>query len=506
MKHSFTKKDLTLFEEVGISKDDVVTQLTLLEKKTNAGELIRPATNGDGIQVLSEKQMHDYAAKFDLEKESFSIVRFIPASGMATRMFKFLHFFIKRYNPNEETLRSYLNRAKTYKLGIFFGGLEKLPFYNSIKSQTIELQEGSFQHDYRYLFIKKTLEKLSTLPKALIPFHDYGSEIRNAAEEQLFFSKEFMISNNSMKVHFTIPPGSNENFQNSLSKSIDKINKSASIRTHVSFSHQKRSTDAIAAKLDNSPYRDQNGNLFFRAAGHGALINNLNELKEEVIFLSNIDNVAVAPFHKKVGFYKKTLAGVLLSTLGQIYKLSHVLESQNPTDLDVIITFIQEKLNVEVPKTLSEEDLYAFLKQKLNRPLRVCGMVKNEGEPGGGPFWIEKSGQESLQIVESAQINMSNAAQKDIFKSGTHFNPVDIVCATYDHKGNKYNLKNFVDKDSYFVVEKSLNGVAIKAIELPGLWNGGMADWNTIFVQLPVRTFNPVKTVNDLLRPMHQLI
>ena len=200
------------------------------------------------------------------------------------------------------------------------------------------------------------------------------------------------------------------------------------------------------------------------------------------------------------------MAGVLLSTLGQIYKLSHVLESQNPTDLDVIITFIQEKLNVEVPKTLSEEDLYAFLKQKLNRPLRVCGMVKNEGEPGGGPFWIEKSGQESLQIVESAQINMSNAAQKDIFKSGTHFNPVDIVCATYDHKGNKYNLKNFVDKDSYFVVEKSLNGVAIKAIELPGLWNGGMADWNTIFVQLPVRTFNPVKTVNDLLRPMHQLI
>ena len=309
-----------------------------------------------------------------------------------------------------------------------------------------------------------------------------------------------------MKVHFTIPPGSNENFQNSLSKSIDKINKSASIRTHVSYSHQKRSTDAIAAKLDNSPYRDQNGNLFFRAAGHGALINNLNELKEEVIFLSNIDNVTVASFHKKVGFYKKTLAGVLLSTLGQIYKLSHVLESQNPTDLDVIITFIQEKLNVEVPKTLSEEDLYAFLKQKLNRPLRVCGMVKNEGEPGGGPFWIEKSGQESLQIVESAQINMSNAAQKDIFKSGTHFNPVDIVCATYDHKGNKYNLKNFVDKDSYFVVEKSLNGVAIKAIELPGLWNGGMADWNTIFVQLPVRTFNPVKTVNDLLRPMHQLI
>ena len=174
--------------------------------------------------------------------------------------------------------------------------------------------------------------------------------------------------------------------------------------------------------------------------------------------------------------------------------------------MDRIKTFVQDQLNVDVPKNLPGEALHAFLQQKLNRPLRVCGMVKNEGEPGGGPFWVEKSGQTSLQIVESAQVNMSNTAQKDIFKSGTHFNPVDIVCATYDYKGNKYNLKNFVDNDSYFVVEKSLGGVAIKAMERPGLWNGGMADWNTIFVEVPVRTFNPVKTVNDLLRPMHQSI
>lgn len=182
------------------------------------------------------------------------------------------------------------------------------------------------------------------------------------------------------------------------------------------------------------------------------------------------------------------------------------LENYDSIDLSKIKTFIQDTLNIDVPKNLSGNALQEFLQLKLNRPLRVCGMVKNEGEPGGGPFWVEKSGQTSLQIVESTQVNMSNTAQKDIFKSGTYFNPVDIVCSTYDHKANKYNLKNFVDDDSYFVVEKSMDGVAIKAMELPGLWNGGMADWNTIFVEVPVRTFNPVKTVNDLLRPMHQSI
>jgi hypothetical protein len=258
--------------------------------------------------------------------------------------------------------------------------------------------------------------------------------------------------------------------------------------------------------MDNSLYRNQHGNLFFRAAGHGALIDNLNDLDEAVVFLSNIDNVAVASFHKKAGFYKKILAGVLLSTLKQIYKFSEALERLDFTDLNTIKIFVQDHLNVNVPKNVSDDALQEFLQHKLNRPLRVCGMVKNEGEPGGGPFWVEKSGQTSLQIVESAQVNMSNPDQKDVFKSGTHFNPVDIVCATYDHNGNKYDLKNFVDNDSYFVVEKSLGEAAIKAIERPGLWNGGMADWNTIFVEVPVRTFNPVKTVNDLLRPMHQSI
>ena len=506
MKHRFTKQDLALFEDIGISPNDVAVQLTLLEKEANATNLVRPATDGDGIRVLTQQQMLNYAKLFDQEKASFSMVRFIPASGLATRMFKFLHYFIKRYDVEKETLRSYLNRKKTYKLAIFLGGLEKLPFYQSLKAQIKELQNGAFQQDYRYMFIQKTVTLLSKLPKALIPFHNYSGNTRTAASEQLFFSKEFMISEKAMNIHFTIPPKSTKAFEESLSESIEEISKSEAIQTHVSYSNQKRSTDSIAVNMDNRLYRNQNGNLFFRAAGHGALIDNLNDLDQAVVFLSNIDNVAVASFHKKAGFYKKILAGVLLSTLKQIYKFSEALERSDFTDLNTIKIFVQDHLNVNVPKNVSDDALQEFLQQKLNRPLRVCGMVKNEGEPGGGPFWVEKSGQTSLQIVESAQVNMSNPDQKDVFKSGTHFNPVDIVCATYDHNGNKYDLKNFVDNDSYFVVEKSLGEAAIKAIERPGLWNGGMADWNTIFVEVPVRTFNPVKTVNDLLRPMHQSI
>jgi len=252
MKHRFTKQDLALFEDIGISPNDVAVQLTLLEKEANATNLVRPATDGDGIRVLTQQQMLNYAKLFDQEKASFSMVRFIPASGLATRMFKFLHYFIKRYDVEKETLRSYLNRKKTYKLAIFLGGLEKLPFYQSLKAQIKELQNGAFQQDYRYMFIQKTVTLLSKLPKALIPFHNYSGNTRTAAAEQLFFSKEFMVSEKAMNIHFTIPPKSTKAFEESLSVSIEEISKSEAIQTHVSYSNQKRSTDSIAVNMDNS--------------------------------------------------------------------------------------------------------------------------------------------------------------------------------------------------------------------------------------------------------------
>lgn len=506
MKHRFTSQDLELFKEVGVSAEDVASQFTLLEKDMNTTKLARPATVRDGITKLSEDEMCTYAETFDRQKNTFSLIRFIPASGMATRMFKFLHYFKNHYDVKKETLRSYLNRKKTYKLGVFIGGLEKLPFYKQIKSQITEIQNGAFQHDYRYLFIQKTVHLLSTLPKALIPFHAYQGHTRTAAEEQLFFSKEFMVADNTMNIHFTIPPTTTKDFQEVLSPSIAKIKDAYAVKTQLSFSHQKRSTDAVAALLDNSPYRDDKGNLFFRAAGHGSLIDNLNDLEEQIIFLSNIDNIAVEVYHEKAAYFKKILAGVLITTLQQVHQYCRAMDEQESCVVDEILRFAQEKLNIHVPESLTGDALFSFLKQKLNRPLRVCGMVKNEGEPGGGPFWVDKDGQLSLQIVEGAQVNDADKSQKKIFRAGTHFNPVDIVCATHNYKGQKYDLKKFIDQDSYFVVEKSLGGTNIKAMERPGLWNGAMADWNTLFVEVPVRTFNPVKTVNDLLRPMHQSI
>lgn len=504
MKHTFTQKDKLVLQEIGISESDAQEQLHLLQNGANYAQLERPATQDDGIVVLSNKDIVKFATIFDTEKSNFSMSRFVPASGMASRMFKFLHFFLKRYDADKETLRSYLNREKTYKLAVFLGGIEKFPFYSQIRKAINKVQNGALEKDYRNLFIEKTVNSLGKLPKALIPFHKYDTELRTAAEEQLFFSTQFVANNGKMNIHFTIPPGTTRAFEQHLSKTMTLLNASADIHTHLGFSHQHNSTDTLACKEDGSVFRDEDGALVFRAGGHGSLIGNLNAIEDEIIFLSNIDNISVSIYHEQAALYKKMLAGMLISLQNQIHHYARALENDDTIDLIEAKTFLQEKLNVSVPASMQGNQLILFLKQKLNRPLRVCGMVKNEGEPGGGPFWVDNKGEVSLQIVEGAQVNTNDKKQKDIFKNGTHFNPVDIVCGVYNHAGVKYDLTHFVDYDAYFIAEKSVNGTAIKALERPGLWNGAMADWNTVFVEVPVRTFNPVKTVNDLLRPMHQ--
>ena len=504
MGHTFTQKDKQALKEIGISESDAQEQLRLLQNGVSYAQLERPATANDGIVVLSEKETATYASLFDEEKPKFSISRFIPASGMASRMFKFLHFFLNRYDHEKETLRSYLNRNKTYKLAIFLGGIEKFPFFAQLRKEINKGKSTTLEKDYRHLFIQKTIDSLGNLPKALIPFHKYDTELRTPAEEQLFFSTQFVKNNGVMNVHFTIPPSTKSDFEQHLSKTISQLNATAAVQTHVSFSHQNKSTDTIACEEDGTVFRNEDGALVLRAGGHGSLIGNLNAIEEEIIFLSNIDNISVSEYHDQAALYKKMLAGMLISLQNQIHHYAHALENDDAIDMIEVKTFLQEKLNLSVPQPLQGNQLILFLKQKLNRPLRVCGMVKNEGEPGGGPFWVENKGEVSLQIIEGAQVNTKDDQQKDIFKKGTHFNPVDIVCGVYNHKGVKYDLTHFVDYDACFIAEKSVNGTAIKAIERPGLWNGAMADWNTVFLEVPVRTFNPVKTVNDLLRPLHQ--
>ena len=504
MKHIFTQKDKLALKEIGISESDAQAQLHVLQNGANYAQLERPATQDDGIVVLSNNDIVKCAKFFDEEKPKFSISRFIPASGMASRMFKFLHFFLKRYDADKETLRSYLNREKTYKLGVFLGGIEKFPFFSQIRKVINKGQNGALEKDYRNLFIKKTVNSLGKLPKALIPFHKYDTELRTAAEEQLYFSTEFVANKGSMNIHFTIPPTTKRAFEQHLQKTISQLNSTAAVQTHLSFSHQHKSTDTLACELDGTAFRDEDGVLVFRAGGHGSLIGNLNAIEDEIIFLSNIDNISVSKYHEQAALYKKMLAGMLISLQNQIHHYARALENEDAIDLIEVKTFLQEKLNVSVPQSLQGNQLILFLKQKLNRPLRVCGMVKNEGEPGGGPFWVENKGEVSLQIVEGAQVNTKDKKQKAIFKKGTHFNPVDIVCGVYNHNGTKYDLTHFVDYNANFIAEKSVSGTSIKALERPGLWNGAMADWNTVFVEVPVRTFNPVKTVNDLLRPLHQ--
>jgi hypothetical protein len=307
-----------------------------------------------------------------------------------------------------------------------------------------------------------------------------------------------------MNIHFTIPPDLTNDFESHLSKTVSKLKSSHSIQTYLSFSHQNRNTDTLALNKDGSIFRADDNALVFRAGGHGALIENLNAIENDLIFLSNIDNIAVNKYHKQAALYKKMLAGLLISTQNQIYQYARAIEQDDTIDLIEVKVFLEEKLNVFVPESLQGNLLTAYIEDKLNRPLRVCGMVKNEGEPGGGPFWVKKNNEITLQIVESAQVNTDDKQQNFLFNKGTHFNPVDIVCSVYNHKGEKYDLTRFVDYDAYFVTEKTVGDKNIKALEHPGLWNGAMANWNTVFVEVPVRTFNPVKTVNDLLRPMHQ--
>ena len=282
-----------------------------------------------------------------------------------------------------------------------------------------------------------------------------------------------------------------------------------SVKYDISFSIQKPSTDTIAAAMDNTPFRTKDGNLLFRPGGHGALIENLNDVDADVVFVKNIDNVVPDSFKCSTVIWKKVLAGVLVSLQEKIFGYLNLIETGKYSHAQVgeMIHFLQDELCIRKPdiKTLEDADLILYIKSKLLRPLRVCGMVKNVGEPGGGPFLaVNPDGTVSLQVLESSQIDMNDPQKKALFEKGTHFNPVDLVCAVKNHKGEKYNLPDYVDKNTGFISHKSKDGRELKALELPGLWNGAMSDWNTVFVEVPISTFNPVKTVNDLLRKEHQ--
>ncbi|HJV78742.1 MAG TPA: DUF4301 family protein [Paludibacter sp.] len=436
-----------------------------------------------------------------------TIIKFVPASGAASRMFKDLFEFLE--SDKNEPGNTFENK--------FFDDIEKFAFYNElndvcIKNNGLSIGELIAAKQYKPIVANLLLENglnYGALPKGLLRFHSYLTEKRTPMQEHLVEGALYASNkSNKVNIHFTVSKEHRSLFEKHLNESVAAFEKKFGVTYNVSFSEQKPSTDTIAADESNQPFRDK-GALVFRPGGHGALIENLNDLDGDVIFIKNIDNVVPDSLKESTVTYKKVIAGILVNLQKQSFAYLHELEHEtiSAAKLTVIAQFCEARLNNHHAglHELEHDKLRKYLIGKLNRPMRVCGMVKNVGEPGGGPFLtVNADGTVSPQILESSQIDLNNPADKEKMLQSTHFNPVDLVCAVKNYKGEKFDLVKYVDKSTGFISLKSKSGKELKALELPGLWNGAMSDWNTIFVEVPIETFNPVKTVNDLLRPQHQ--
>lgn len=508
--------DFIEIQQREISLDKIKNQFDFLTNGIQAVNLDRAAKLGDGIKPLSEEEAIYYANYFDDKKNHLKLKKFVPASGAASRMFKFLNEFLHDFKLGEESINAYINRKKAKNLSLFLIGLEKFPFYNEIINQAKKTYPDYDQwpYDSKYFaFIKILLSKndfdFAGKPKGVLPFHKYPSHVATPIEEHLNEAVIYSNSNQKANLHFTVSEEHQTAFEEIVNSVKPRIERDYQTEINVSYSYQNKSTDSIALDQDNELFREKEGNLVFRPGGHGALIENLNNLDADIIFIKNIDNV-IQNHIEEIALYKKALAGILLDKQNQIFEYLKALDEiqADKNLLDEIVTFIESKLQFEVVEDFlkyTKESKIEYLKNYLNRPIRVCGMVKNEGEPGGGPFWVrDRKGLVFLQIVESSQVDENDQNQLKIVKSSTHFNPVDLVCGTRNYRGANFDLKEFVDHTSGFIVHKNKDGKELKAYELPGLWNGAMAKWLTIFVEVPLVTFNPVKTVNDLLKTAHQ--
>lgn len=506
-------KDLAQLEEKGISKQQLEKQLNTFREGIPAVQLEKAAVVGDGIVRLDDEQQEVYVKKFENNIKGKKLLKFVPASGAASRMFKACFNFLDTYDPDEESLDDYFNRTGDKAMKTFVEGIQDFPFYTLIRNR-VKGQADSRDKEI-YLFVKHMLDgdKLNYgfYPKGLLPFHNYQDYLATPFEEHLKEAADYASSDNEARLHFTISEQHGEMFNAEFNRIKERVSNQTGASFGVSYSYQSPSTDTVAVNPDNTPFRQEDGSILFRPGGHGALIQNLNEQDADVIFIKNIDNVVVPDCAHIVSRNKKKLAGLLLELQEEAFELAELLEQGGLSDEEQqrVRQFLEDRLNVRFgPEydTYSDQEREDALKCMMHRPIRICGMVKNEGEPGGGPFWIrDKQGQVSLQIVESAQINLDDPGQKNIFSESTHFNPVDIVCSVKDHNGKKFDLNQYVDDRLAFITGKTKEGKSLKALELPGLWNGGMAFWNTVFVEVPLETFNPVKTVNDLLKPQHQV-
>lgn len=505
-----THEDKELLASKGISEAQIAEQLECFKKGFPFLKLAAAASVDNGGILIPEKEEQDaYLNAWDTYKQGDKkIVKFVPASGAASRMFKNLFEFLGAdyHVPTTDFEKKFFDHIHSFA---FFNDLNAACLDNTGKNIDALLTE----HNYKAV-VSNLLESAGlnygSLPKGLLKFHRYADGVRTPLEEHLVEGALYAAGKTGeVNVHFTVSTEHRQLFQKLVDAKTCEYASKYGINYHISFSEQKPSTDTIAADMENNPFRDKDGKLLFRPGGHGALIENLNDLDADIVFIKNIDNVVPDRLKDDTVTYKKLLAGVLVTLQKQAFSYLELLDGghYSHSELEEIIRFVQQKLhcrNQEI-KNLEDAELVIYLRKKLNRPMRVCGMVKNVGEPGGGPFLAYNADNTvSLQILESSQIDMNDPEKKVMFEKGTHFNPVDLVCAIRDYKGNKFDLLKHVDKATGFISYKSKNGKDLKALELPGLWNGSMSDWSTVFVEVPLSTFNPVKTVNDLLREQHQ--
>ncbi len=517
----FSRDDHIQMESLGISEEQVNAYIQIFRKPLFFARLHRPCTLGDGIQQISSDELEHYIQLHEEAAQEGRFIRFVPASGAASRMFRRL-FEIYSQNPPPpiEEIREQAGKGDQRAMDFLccWEGIRRMAFFDDLKAMVdgkdllLEklLEQNRWQEILKYLLTEQGLD-YGALPKGLLKFHRYPSGNRTALEEHLVEAVHTVRDRKGIcRVHFTVSPEHEEAFRQCLEKIRSRYEEQFQCLLEVTFSLQKHSTDTIAVDLENRPFREKDGRLLFRPGGHGALLSNLADIQGDLIYLKNIDNILPDRLREPTIIWKKVLGGLLVeiqkSVNGYVRQLTE--GSKDIGLFEKAMDFAKNRLLIFEPEAFRQwtvEKKRDFLLNRLNRPLRVCGMVRNEGEPGGGPFWVEgKDGNLSLQIVESAEVGFQSPEQRAIWASATHFNPVDLVCAVKDFQGNPFHLKDYVNPEAVFISQKSKDGRDLKSLELPGLWNGAMAGWITLFVEVPIATFNPVKTINDLLKSEHQ--
>ncbi len=509
----WTASDLEQMEQHEISPQEIRRQLEIFRRPAPVTRLERPCRLEDGIQQLSDEDQKELLEEWRHLTAAGRMAKFVPASGAATRMFRDLKGALQSLEEGPGGARS----ADSELLRRLSSALPHLPFWERLRSVAgragkdleSELARGNLREILISLLEPSGLG-LATRPKGLIEFHVYESGARSAFEEQLVEGTAYLAAKGgTCRYHFTVSADHLGDFEKSLTAAAPRVEGATGMKLEVTFSTQSPSTDTVAVDLENRPFRLETGDILFRPAGHGALIENLHRFGGDVVFIRNIDNIAPQRQHQDSGRWKRLLAGRLGQLQGRVFGLIGRLDSACTEQLvDEAVDFLRQELNVQIP----EDDLGSGLLMRrervrdlLDRPLRVCGVVRNEGQPGGGPFWvIDAQRGLSSQIVEAAQVDHADPTQEEIWGAATHFNPADLVCGLRDRNGELYDLSRFVDPDMSFISEKSHEGRPLRALERPGLWNGAMALWNTVFVEVPLSTFTPVKTVFDLLKPEHR--